>query len=124
MNPNFNAFLTQLKLFLIVIGTLLAEQGLDHTTAYKWIMLASGSVIVIGNAGWALWSSYSNWRKAAAVGAQATLNMMASGKAVDQEGNFISKFSPDAVPPKPITVASATEIVKNFAPPAGSITKS
>lgn len=124
MNPNLNAFLTQLKLFLIVIGTLLAEQGFDHTAVYKWIMVASGSVLIVGNAAWALWASYSNWRKASAVGVAAGINMTVQGKAITDDGHPIAAFSPDAAtPPKAVTVASAKEIVANFAPPTSEIAK-
>lgn len=116
MNPNLNAFLTQLKLFLVLIGGLMAEQGLDHTTAYKWVMLVAGSCVALGSSAWALWASFANWRKAAAVGVQAGINLTTSGQAVDHDGKVISSFAPGATPPMPVTVASAAEIIKNFAP--------
>lgn len=116
MNPNLNAFLTQLKLFLIVMGTLLAEQGMDHTTVYKWIMFAAGAVLVVGNAAWALWASYENWRKAAAVGVQAGINLTASGKALAEDGETVVSVNNGSTPPKPVTVETAAQIVKDFAP--------
>jgi len=117
MNPNLNAFLTQLKLFLVLVGGLMAEQGYDHTTAYKWVMLASGSCIALGSSAWALWASFANWRKAAAVGVAAGINLTVAGKAVTDDGKVISQFAtPDATPPKPVTVETAAQIVKDFAP--------
>lgn len=125
MNPNLNAFLAQVRVFLLLIGGFMVEQGFDHTTAYKWIMVAAGSIVVLGNAVWALWSSYANWRKASAVGVAAGINMTVQGKAVTESGEVISKFSAEAsdTPPKPVTVASAAEIVANFAPPPATIAK-
>lgn len=125
MNPNLNAFLTSVRALLMVIGTLMAEQGLDHTSAYKYIMLVAGSLMVVGPAVWGVWSSFSNWRKASAVGVAAGINMTVAGKAVDHEGNAISAFSQAAeTPPKAVTVASAADIVKEFAPPTASIAQS
>lgn len=118
MNPNLNAFLTQLKLFLVLIGGIMAEQGLEQTTVYHYIMLIAGSILVVGNAAWALWASYSNWRNASAVGVAAGINMTVQGKAITQDGTVISKFGAESetTPPKPVTVATAAEIVANFAP--------
>lgn len=125
MNPNLNAFLSQLRIVLVIIGSLMAEQGFDHTTIYRWLMIISGSIVVLGNALWALWSSYINWRKASAVGVAAGINMTVQGKALTESGQPISAFSPAAdTPPKPVTVASAADIVANFAPPTSSIAKS
>lgn len=124
MNPNLNAFLAQLRIVLIVFGSILAEQGLDHSAIYKWVMFGAGSVVVLGNALWALWASFSNWRKASAIGVAAGINMTAQGKAVTDDGQPISAFSSEAVtPPKAVTIASAAEIVANFAPPSASIAK-
>lgn len=116
MNPNLNAFLTQIKLFLVMVGGLMAEQGLEHTSAYHWIMLVAGSVLVVGNALWALWASYENWRKASAVGVAAGVAMTAQGKAIADDGTIISKFSGEGTPPKAVTVETAAQIVKDFAP--------
>lgn len=122
MNPNLNAFLSQLRVVLIILGSLLAEQGMDHTIVYKYLLVASGSVVVLGNALWALWASYSNWRKASAVGVQAGINLTASGQALSEAGEVISQFSSAAAtPPKPVTVATAAEIVANFGPNPGEI---
>lgn len=124
MNPQLNAFLAQLRIVLIIIGTLMAEQGFDHSTFYKWIMVGSGTIVVFGNALWALWSTFTNWWKAAAVGAAAGIAMTAQGKALDHDGNAISAFSPEAeTPPLPVTISSAKDIVKEFAPPTASIAK-
>lgn len=116
MNPNLNAFLASVRSFLLILGGLMVEQGLDHTTIYKYLLLAAGSVVVVGNGAWAVWSSYSNWRKASAVGVAAGVNMAVQGKAVADDGTVISKFNGEGTPPKPVTVATAAQIVKDFAP--------
>lgn len=116
MNPNLNATLSAIRALLMVLGTMLAGKGLTDTAAYFWIETIAGSIMVLGPAIWGVYSSIANWRKAAAMGSQATLNMVAAGKAVDQHGAPISQFSPDATPPKAVTVASAAAIVRDFAP--------
>lgn len=117
MNPALNAFLSNVRILLVLVGGTMVELGLDHLPEYKWIMIASGSVVVLGNAVWAAYSSFVNWRKASAVGVAAGINMTIQGKALDSAGAPISAFSPAAeTPPKPVTVESAAEIVANFAP--------
>ena len=126
MNPNLNAFLTSVRALLLVIGGLLAEHGLEHSSYYSWVMIGAGSILVIGPAVWGVWSSIYNWHKAAAVGVAAGVNMTVAGKALAEDGSIISAFSGDnnATPPKPVTVATATEIVKDFAPPPSTIHRS
>jgi hypothetical protein len=117
MDPKFNAFLTQLKLFLVLVGGLMAEQGLAHTSVYKYLMLVSGSLLVIGNSLWALWASFDNWWKAAAIGAQSGINLTLSGHALAADGEtVISQITPGSTPTKQVTEATTKEIVKNFAP--------
>jgi hypothetical protein len=49
---------------------------------------------------------------------QAGVNLSVSGQAVTTDGEKITSLgSPDASPPKPVTTASAAEIVKQFATP-------
>jgi len=122
MNPNLNAFLSSVRALLLVIGGLLAEHGLEHSTYYSDVMIAAGSIMVVGPAIWGVWSSITNWHKAAAVGAQSGINMVLSGKALAADGKtLITQIGPDSTPVKPVTVATAAEIVKDFAPPTSSI---
>jgi hypothetical protein len=118
MNPNLNAFLTSVRALLLVVGGLLAEHGLEHSTYYSWVMIGAGSVLVIGPAIWGVWSSLVNWRKAAAIGVQAGINLTVSGRAVTDDGKVISQFSShtDATPPKLVTRSSAQEIIDTFGP--------
>lgn len=118
MNPNLNATLSSIRVLLIVLGSVLADQGLGHTEVYKWIMIASGAVMVVGPAVWAVWSSISNWHKAAAVGVAAGVNMALQGKALAADGVTVVLKNDGSTPPKPFTVATATEVVKDFAPAA------
>lgn len=122
MNPNLNATLSALRVLLITIGSVMADQGLAHSTAYSYVMMAAGSIMVIGPAVWAVWSSIVNWRKAASVGAQSTLNMVAANKAIDVNGNVVSQIGPDTTPFKPVTESTTVDIIKNF-PPASPIAK-
>lgn len=116
MNPNLNAFLSSLRALLLVIGGLLAEHGLEHTTYYSDVMIAAGAVMVVGPAIWGVWSALVNWHKAAAIGSQATLNMVAAGKAIAADGTTLTAVGTGTTPPKAVTIATAAEIVKDFAP--------
>jgi hypothetical protein len=117
MNPNLNAFLSSVRALLLVIGGLLAEHGLEHSTAYSYIMIAAGSILVVGPAIWGVWSAFDNWHKAAAIGTQSGINLVLSGKALAADGKtLISQLGPNSTPVKPVTVETATEIVKDFAP--------
>lgn len=123
MNPNFNAFISSVRYLLVVIGTIMAEQGLDHTTTYKWVVVSSGAIMIIGPAIWGVWSSIYNWYKAAAVGAQAGMNMVLQGKALAQDGTTVTSIGDGTTPLKQVTVATTKEIVKDF-PPDAPIAKS
>lgn len=116
MNPNLNAFLTSVRALLLVLGGLLAEHGLEHSTAYSYVMIGAGSIMVIGPAIWGVWSSFANWRKASAVGVQAGINLTVSGKALASDGKTVVSENNGTTPPLAVTVATAAEIVKDFAP--------
>jgi hypothetical protein len=117
MNPNLNAFLTSVRALLLVIGGLLAEHGLEHSSYYSWVMVGAGSILVIGPAIWGVWSSLDNWWKAASIGTQSGINLVLSGKALASDGKtLISQLGPDTTPVKAVTIETAKEIVKDFAP--------
>lgn len=119
MNPNLNAFLTQLRVVLLLIGGYMAEQGLDHTTTYKWVIFAGGAVLVLGNALWALWASFANFWKAAAIGTQSGINLVLSGKALAADGKtLVSQIGSETTPVKQVTIETTKEIVNDMAPSA------
>lgn len=119
MNPNLNALLSSVRALLLVIGGLLAEHGLEHSTAYSYIMISAGSLMVVGPAVWGVWASFDNWWKAAAVGTQSGINLVLSGKALAADGKtLVSQIGPDTTPAKPVTIETTKEIVKDLAPAA------
>ena len=118
MNPALNAFLSNVRILLVILGGLMVELGIDHLPEYKWIMIAAGSITVLGNAVWAAWSSFMNWRKAAAVGVAAGINLTVQGKALAADGVSVVSANDGSTPPLPVTIATAAEIVKEFAPDA------
>lgn len=124
MNPNLNALLTAVRTLLLVVGGIMAKEGFEHSTIYSVVMILSGSIMVLGPAVWGVWSSFSNWRKASAVGVAAGINMTIRGKALAEDGTTVVSAFDGATPPKPVTIATAAEIVKDFAPPTASIAKS
>lgn len=124
VDPNVNAILTNLSNLLKVFGGLLAANGFASSGLYFWSQLIAGAILVIGPAIWDTWNAIQNLRKAKAVGVAAGINLVHSGSAVSQDGESITSVgAPDAVPPKPVTLASADEIVKNFAPDPSTIAK-
>lgn len=123
MNPNLNALLSSLRALLITIGGVMAAKGLENTGAYFWVMTAAGSTMVVGPAIWGVWSAFSNWRKASAVGVQAGVNMTVAGKALATDGVTVVTSNDGSTPPLQVTLATAAQIVKDFAPPTSSIAK-
>jgi hypothetical protein len=104
---------------LIAIGGALVTGGVVTSASplYFWIMFASGAVLVIGPAGYNLYMAINRVWVAAEVRKQtvnATLNLVASGDMEAQNGRKV--LLPEGVVLKPATVASAAEIVKNYAP--------
>lgn len=122
-DPRILAFLSGVRSVLLGFGVLMAVLHFDHTEAYKWIIVISGSVVAVGSAAWGVFTQLVTLRKLAAAAVQAGINLAVSGQAVTADGKVISQFSgqSDATPPRPVTVATATEIMKDFAPPSSAI---
>lgn len=123
MNPNVLAFFAALRGLLIAVGAVMVSLNLNDTHAYGLVMQASGLVLVVGPLLWAVFEKLVTLKKTLAAAVQAGIELVRSGNAVDSEGTPISRFSPEAPPPKPVTVASAAEIIKDYAPPASTIEK-
>lgn len=124
MNPNILAVAAALRGVLIAAGALLVGLNLGSTHTYALVMQASGAVMVVIPLAWSLFTYLVTLKQAIAAAVQAGINLTLSGKAVDHAGNPISKFAPDASPPKDVTVTSAAQIVKDYAPPQAEIAKS
>lgn len=119
MNPNLNAFLSSVRSLLIVIGAVMAREGYEHTNYYSDVMMASGSIMVVGPAVWAVYSSLANWWKAAAIGTQSGINLVLSGKALAADGKtLVSQIGSETTPVKQVTIETTKEIAKDFAPTA------
>ena len=116
MNPNLNATLTAIRALLMAIGGVLLDKGMGSTAAYFWIETVAGSIFVLGPAIWGVYSSIVNWRKASAVGVQAGINLTVAGKALAEDGKTVVSQNNGSTPPMPVTIATASEIVKDFAP--------
>jgi hypothetical protein len=122
-DPNINGILASIRILLITIGGVMAGDGLTNTTAYHWVMIGAGSIMVVGPAIWGVYSSFVNFRRARAVGVQAGINMAVQGKALASDGSVISHFGPDATPSKDVTLKSSDEIITKFGPVASTIAK-
>lgn len=115
MNPQLNAVLSSIRSLLMVLGTVLAAHGLAASGLYFWVQLAAGSVMVVGPAIWGVYTSIENYRRARATGVQAGINLVTSGKAITEDGSVVSKLD-GTTPPKAVTLATADQIIKDFAP--------
>ena len=122
-DPQFNAMLANLRILLAALGAVMAREGYEHTTAYSIVIQISGSILVIGPLARAAYSSFVNWRKASAAGVQAGINLTVSGKALASDGKTVVSENDGTTPPLAVTLATAAEIVKDFAPPTASIAK-
>lgn len=123
MNPKILAVFVAARGLCVAIGGALVALNLGDTHAYSVVMQVAGSIMVVGPIAWGIVEKLVVFGKALAVAVQAGINLTLSGKTVDEAGHPISTFSPDATPPKQVTVASAAEIVKDFAPAPASIEK-
>lgn len=123
MNPNVLAFFVALRGVLIAVGAVMAYLNLGGTHAYSLVMTIAGGCMVGGPMLWGVFEKLVTLKKTLAAAVQAGIELVRSGNAVDEAGDPISKFAPGASPPKPVTVASAAEIIKEYAPPSASIAK-
>ncbi|HEY1806083.1 MAG TPA: hypothetical protein VGG45_16535 [Terracidiphilus sp.] len=107
--PNINAVFSSIRSFLIVIGTVMAGNGLATSGAYKWVEIVAGSIMVVGPAAWGVYNAFANYiasRKKTTAAVNATLHLAtAGGVLVDRAGE-----------PIPATDATAAQIVKSYAP--------
>jgi hypothetical protein len=123
MNANVLAFFSALRGVLIAIGSAMMALNLQDTSYYAHVMQASGLVMIAGPMLWAVFEKLVTLKKTAAAAVQAGINLVRSGAAVDHEGNIMVSVGPDTSPPAPVTVQSAQQIIKDFAPAASSIEK-
>ena len=123
-DPKINSLLVSISNFLKLVAVFLGAHGYGQSGIVANLELGSAAVLFLGPAAWDVWSLIASIRKSKAQGVQAGINLVVAGKAVDSDGAPVSKIDPDATPPKPVTLASAAEIVKDFAPPASAIQKS
>lgn len=121
MNPKILAVFAAGRGLCIAAGAAMVALNLGDTHTYKIVMQVAGSIMVVGPILWAVVEKLVTFGRALAAAVQAGIDLTLSGKAVDSQGEPISRFSPDATPPKQVTVASATEIIKDFAPAPGAI---
>lgn len=115
-DPRIASALTALSNLIKIAGIALGSAGLITPGLNAKFEIYAGLVMVIGPALWDVWASFSGLRQGKAEGVQAGINLTVSGRTVDSEGNPISAFASDASPPKPVTLASAAQIVKTFGP--------
>jgi len=123
MNPKILAVFVAARGVCIAVGAGMMALNYGDTHAYSVVMQVAGSIMVVGPILWGIFEKLVVFGRALAVAVQAGINLTLSGRTVDDAGHPISQFSPGATPPKQVTVASAAEIVKDFAPPPSTIEK-
>lgn len=113
---------TALRIFLLSIGAAMLDHGFTaKSNAYTTVTIAAGLVTTIGPAAWGVYAAFTNARRARrarAVAVQAGVNLVTSGAALSDDGRLLSVTHPtgSSTPPKPVTEATAAQIVRNFAP--------
>lgn len=124
-DPHLLGLLFAISNLLKLIGAWMIANGFGDGPAYRDIMLASGAVLIIGPGIGDVVVAIANMRRARAQGVSAGVEMTVRGAAEDADGNPISAVIADAnsTPPKPVTLASADKIVKDFGPTSASIAK-
>ena len=123
-NSTVDGVFSAIRTALITVGAALVSGGVltKESPAIFWITFVSGSIMVIGPAIWGVVVAVQHAlavRQARAIGAQATLNMVAAGQALNANGDpikVVSGTGDGGTPPLPVTEKTAAEIVKNFAP--------
>jgi len=122
MNPNIVAVFAAARGLLIALGAAMVSLNLGDTHAYSVVMQVAGSIMIVGPMVWAVFEKLVTLKRAIAAAVQAGINLTVSGSAVTKDGSVVDK-NDGTIPPKPVTVKTAEEIVKDFAPPPKSITK-
>jgi hypothetical protein len=111
---------TSVRVALLAIGGIMLDHGFTATSpAYKWVMIAAGSVTIIGPAIWGVYVAVTKARRARAAQAKAVqsgINLVVAGQALTDDGRLLQVANPDATPPKPVTETTAAAIVASFAP--------
>jgi hypothetical protein len=120
-NAAMNGVWSSLRSFLIAIGSALVTGGVITNTSpvYTWIMFASGAVLVVGPAAYGVFVNIKrviNSRKKVAEAVQAGINLTVSGQALAADGKTIVSINDGTTPPLPVTLQSAAQIVRDFAP--------
>jgi hypothetical protein len=102
-------------LVMLVVPWLMTHLKLSDPEYAVWLTATLISVLVgVATFVWGWFLTQINQAKAV----QAGVNLTTSGNALAADGSVITKFQADSgsTPPKPVTVASAQQIVKDFAP--------
>ena len=116
---SISAAFASVKNILLVIGGIMAANGLASSGLYFWLQIVTGSIMVVGPA---LWTIYTSFQDAArkrimeARAVQAGINLTVSGNALAEDGVTLINVSAGSTPPKPVTLATAAEIIKTFGP--------
>jgi hypothetical protein len=76
----------------------------------------AGAIIAVAGAIGVMIVGYIKSRRDKAVAVQSGINLVVSGQALDTRGNIISSITPNSTPPLPVSLQSADQIVKDFAP--------
>lgn len=124
VDPRWFTFLAAIRIFCLVLGSVLAENNLGSGELHHVLTAVAGSVMAVGSAAWGLYASFRGLWKAQAVGVQAGINLTAAGAAVDSTGATIGATMPDGAPPKTVTLASTRQIVHDYGPAPSEIGKS
>lgn len=112
MDPVWSA----LRAVIIAVGGGLVSYGLASKST---VTIAASLAPTIAASLWGLYVAFERARQkqqAQAVGVAAGINLVMAGKAVTDSGKLLLVSAPGSTPPKAVTLQSADQIVKDFAP--------
>ena len=116
-------FITSIRYLITTISAWAVGKGYIRPDDATMIL---GVALILGPPMWAFLDNYlkqhqSIAREAAAV--QAGIELVANDKALAADGTTIVTAKQGTTPPRTVTIATAQEIIKDYAPPAASIAK-
>jgi hypothetical protein len=118
-DPNVAALFSAIRALLLAVGGVLFAHGLGSSGVYQGVELVAASIMTVGPLAWGVYVALHNIierNRAAANGVSAGINLTTSGQALALDGKTVVSINDGSTPPKPVTIATAQEIIKNFGP--------
>jgi hypothetical protein len=117
-------FMTSARYLIFLAGNWLATHNYISDSSVNTMVSA---VLILGPLAWAYLNNWLKNHKGAAENAaavQAGIELVTQGKALASDGSTLVSVNSGMTPPKPVTVETAKEIIRDFAPDPKAVAKS